>query len=139
MVDRVSDIVSGFDGQGGAESFADYGQWESWQAERTLPVSSSGRSTPLVLGGDFPLPAKKKLSYLDAREYAGIEQRIADAEQVLESKRAELKNPAIASDSASLVAAHAEMEAAQKDLDTLYARWAELEEKAGNLPRSHSR
>jgi hypothetical protein len=27
------------------------------------------------------------------------------------------------------------MEQAQKDLDTLYARWAELEEKAGSLSR----
>jgi hypothetical protein len=32
------------------------------------------------------LPAKKKLSYLEAREYAGIEQRISAAEQVLERK-----------------------------------------------------
>jgi hypothetical protein len=31
------------------------------------------------------------------------------------------------------------MEAAQRNLDELYARWAELEEKAGNLPHSCSR
>lgn len=140
MLDRVSNIVLGLDGQGGAESFAGYQQWESWQAERKLAVNVSGRSTSLVPGFvDSSLPAKKKLSYLEAREYAGIEPRIADAEQVLESKRAELENPAIASDGSRLVAAHAEMEKAQKDLDALYVRWAELEEKAGNLPRSHSR
>ena len=34
MLDRVSTIVLGLDGQGGAESFADYSQWEAWQAER---------------------------------------------------------------------------------------------------------
>ena len=34
MLDRVSNIVLGLDGQGGAESFADYSQWELWQAER---------------------------------------------------------------------------------------------------------
>ncbi len=135
MLDRVSNIVLGLDGQGGAESFADYQQWESWQAERKPAVNASGRPG----FADSPLPPKKKLSYLEAREYAGIEQRIADAEQLLQSQRAELENPAIASDGSRLVAAHAEMEEAQKDLDTLYARWAELEEKAGNLPRSHSR
>jgi len=58
---------------------------------------------------------------------------------VLQSKRAELENPAIASEGTRLVAAYAEMEAAQKDLDALYARWAELEAKAGDLARSHSR
>jgi ABC transport system ATP-binding/permease protein len=81
--------------------------------------------------------SSKKLSYLEAREYTGIEQRIAAAEQKLQAKRAELEDPAIASDGTRLVAAHAAMEAAQKDLDALYARWAELEEKAGSLPTSH--
>jgi ATP-binding cassette subfamily F protein uup len=140
MLDRVSNIVIGLDGQGGAENFADYAQWESWQAEGKLAVKPSGRSTSLAQEfTDSALPPKKKLSYLEAREYAGIEQRIVDAERVLESKRTELDNPAIASDGPRLVAAHAEMEAAQKALDILYARWAELEDKACDLPRSHSR
>jgi hypothetical protein len=57
---------------------------------------------------------------------------------MLESKRAELEDPAIASDGSRLVTAQDEMERAKKDLDTLYTRWAELEEKGGNVPRSHS-
>jgi ATP-binding cassette subfamily F protein uup len=140
MLDRVSTIVLGLDGQGAAESFADYAQWESWQAERKLAASTSVRSRPPAPApADFPFPQKKKLSYMEAREYAGIEQRIADAEQVLESKRSELENPAIASDGLKLVTAHAAMEAAQKELDALYVRWAELEQKAGDLARSRPR
>ena len=81
------------------------------------------------------IQANKKLSYKDAREYASIEQRIIDAERLLQDKRAELENPAISSDGPRLVAAHAEMEKAQKNLDALYKVWAELEEKAGNLQR----
>jgi len=77
------------------------------------------------------MPARKKLSYLEGREYDGIEQRIAAAGQLLESKRAQLEDPAIASDGPCLLALHAEVEAAQKDLDALYARWAELEAKSG--------
>src|SRR3954469_17039279 len=34
MLDRVSSVVLGLDGQGGAESFADYAQWASWQSGR---------------------------------------------------------------------------------------------------------
>jgi ATP-binding cassette subfamily F protein uup len=140
MLDRVSNIVLGLDGQGSAESFADYAQWESWQAERKAGMKTPVRSTALVPGSsESSASAKKKLSYLEAREYAGIEQRIADAEQLLQSKRAEMENPAIASDGSRLVAAHSEMESAQKDLDALYARWSELEGKAGNLPRSRTR
>ena len=76
---------------------------------------------------------------MEAREYAGIEQRIVDAEHLLQTRRAELENPAIASDGPRLLAAHAEMEKAQNDLNTLYELWSELEEKAGNLPQSRTR
>jgi ATP-binding cassette subfamily F protein uup len=70
-----------------------------------------------------------KLSYLEAREYETIEQRVAQAEQVLQAKREQLEDPAIGSDSQRLVAAQAEMEKAQGNVDRLYARWAELEKK----------
>jgi ATP-binding cassette subfamily F protein uup len=70
---------------------------------------------------------------LEAREYAGLERRIVDAEQLLRSKQVELEDPAIANNGPRLVTIHAEMEAAQRNLDELYARWAELEEKSGNF------
>ncbi len=44
MLDRVSTIVLGLDGQGSAESFADYSQWESWQAERKRPAKPARSS-----------------------------------------------------------------------------------------------
>jgi ABC transport system ATP-binding/permease protein len=137
LLDRVSTVVLGLDGQRYAESFANYAQWESWQEERKRATSQAGPSTRVVPTlSEPPGQGQKKLSYLEAREYAGIEQRISEAERELRSKRAELEDPAIASDAPRLVAAQAAMEAAQRDLDALYARWAELEEKAGSfLPR----
>src|SRR5439155_7896008 len=87
MLDRVSNVVLGLDGEGNAETFADYSQWESWQGERKSAVKAPVRAAV----SDSPAPAKKKLSYLDSREYAGIEQRIIDAEQLLQTKRAALE------------------------------------------------
>jgi ATP-binding cassette subfamily F protein uup len=131
MLDRISNIVLGLDGRGGAESFADYMQWEAWCSERAPAEKLPARSAAVASFSSGPaVPARKKLSYLESREYAGIEQRIADAEELLRDKQAELENPAIASDGPKLLAAHSALEAAQKDLDALYARWAELEEKA---------
>jgi ATP-binding cassette subfamily F protein uup len=133
MLDRVSTVVLGLDGRGSAESFADYSQWEAWQAESKRPakvgVSSDLRSTT---GAESPSSAtgKKKLSYLEAREFATIEQRVADADQRLQTKRAQLEDPAIASDGPRLLNAHTEMEEAQAELDALYTRWAELERKS---------
>lgn len=136
LLDRVSTIVLGLDGQGGAESFADYGQWEVWQAERRRTPNENMTSSRLIPDSSAPrVQTQTKLSYLEAREYAGIEQRITEAEQRLQSKRTALEDPAIASDGPRLVAAQAEMEAAQNDLDTLYRRWAQLQEKAESLSR----
>jgi len=44
MLDRLSNIVVGLDGQGSAESFADYSQWESWQVGRTSAMKAKARS-----------------------------------------------------------------------------------------------
>jgi ATP-binding cassette subfamily F protein uup len=137
LLDRVSTVVLGLDGQSSAEIFADYTQWESWQAERNRSARDTDLATRPVPASSKPGPqAPKKLSYLEAREYASIEQRITDAEQVLLSKRADLEDPKIASDGPKLIAAQTEMESAQRNLDALYERWAELEGKAGSLPRS---
>jgi ATP-binding cassette subfamily F protein uup len=129
MLDRVSSIVLGLDGRGGAESFADYQQWEVWQAESKQSAKTAARSIPRAASSAEMLPAKSKLAYLEAREYASIEERVAEAEQVLQAKREQLEDPAIASDGPRLLTAHAEMEEAQNAVDELYARWSELEKK----------
>jgi ATP-binding cassette subfamily F protein uup len=132
MLDRVSTMVLGLDGRGGAEAFADYLQWEEWQAESKQSVqtgsdgASQSKSAKTAEGS-----ARKKLSYLEAREFATIEQRIAQAEDTLEKKRAAAEDPKIASDAARLLSAHAEMDEAQKTVNDLYSRWAELEGKQG--------
>jgi ATP-binding cassette subfamily F protein uup len=130
LLDRVSTIVLGLDGQGSAEAFADYSQWEEWQAEQEKPVKDNRRmadsSRNTASSG-----SKKKLSYLEAREYSTIEERIAQAEQLRDEKRAALEDPAIARDASRLVSAHTDLEKAQEDLDAMYSRWAELEAKQG--------
>ena len=93
MLDRVSTTVLGLDGLGGVERFADYAQWEAWQAER-VQASKAGsleRKPHTSASSASAAPTKKKLSYLEAREYATIEERISEAEQVLQRKRAELE------------------------------------------------
>jgi ATP-binding cassette subfamily F protein uup len=121
LLDRVSTIVLGLDGKGNAETFADYSQWAAWQADRqqsrAKPVSTTSR----------PASPKKKLSYLDTREYEAIEQRIDEAERMLEAKRAELQDPDVTRDGRRLQEVFREMEEAQKTVDHLYSRWAELE------------
>ena len=129
MLDRVSTIVLGLDGLGEAERFADYAQWESWQEQRLQSTQSTTRVTARAETTESAASSKKRLSYLEAREYASIEERVAAAEQVLEEKRSAAGDPAIASDATRLMTAHAELQEAQEEVDKLYARWAELEKK----------
>ncbi len=129
MLDRVSTTVLGLDGRGRAERFADYSQWEAWMSESQAVKEPTGAEKPR--SREQSALTRKKLSYMEAREYSTIEQRIADAEELLQARRAVLDDPAIASDAPRILAAQAELDQAQKVVDQLYERWHALEEKAG--------
>jgi ATP-binding cassette subfamily F protein uup len=133
MLDRVSNIVLGLDGKGHARTFADYAQWEEWKgsdsgyaaAQQAAANSAKAGSESKSAGG------KKKLSYLEQREFDGIEERVDKADQRMSAAHDRLEDPAVTSNPTLLTEALAEMEAAQHEHDAVYARWAELTEKAG--------
>jgi ATP-binding cassette subfamily F protein uup len=134
LLDRVSNVVLGLDGEGAAKRFADFAQWQVWQRSRQL----KNKSSAVAPGPRPPMPAeapeaaaKKKLSYAEAREFAAIEARIAHAEREMNARRAALENPEVVGDHLAFRDTCAQFEEAQKLVDTLYARWAELEQKKG--------
>jgi ATP-binding cassette subfamily F protein uup len=132
MLDRVSTVVLGLDGLGNAERFADYSQWDAWQRLQLLRAKPAAGATSRPGGGTDTIqafPAKKKLSYKEAREIAAIEERISQAEQQLHEKQTALGDPQIMGDRVRLQRALSEMDEALKAVDHLYGRWAELEQK----------
>jgi len=140
LLDRVSNIVFGLDGFGGAERFADYFQWEEWKGQnqrlraRGLAPGGTNGSAPsreehASAANPSQAASRKKLTYKEAREFELMEKTIHEAEANLQEKLAALREPEIASDPSKLHAASVELERAQKAVDTLYARWAELEGK----------
>jgi ATP-binding cassette subfamily F protein uup len=133
MLDRVSTVVLGLDGLGSAERFADYSQWEAWQRAQQSNLMArapdANRPPRAASAAATPAVAKKKLSYAEAREFSSIESRIGEAEQLLQARRGALEDSAVTSDRMRLQNACSELEEAQKALDALYARWAELEQK----------
>jgi ATP-binding cassette subfamily F protein uup len=143
LLNRVSSTVLGLDGRGNVGRFADYAQWEDWLAERDRSEQNGqsadkgrradGSSSTQRTGTD-PEPgsgSKKKLSYLEAREFASIEKQVEVSDARLAAARDHVEDPQIATDAAALQKALAELDAAQHENDTLYARWAELTEKNG--------
>ncbi len=134
LLNRVASIVLGLDGRGGIGQFADYGQWETWLDEER-ETGHKIDPPPLVSEAAdeaAPTPAtRKKLSYIEAREFAAIERRVEESDSRLAAARERVEDPAIASDASALQQALAELDKAQDENDGLYQRWAELTEKAG--------
>ncbi len=126
MLDRVSTLVLGLDGEGNAERFSDYSQWENWQTERKKIKAKAQVGTK---SAPAAAPVKKKLSYMEKRDFETIEQRVEEAERVLNSKRDQLEDPQVVSDPKRLQESLEELDTAQAALDALYERWAELEAK----------
>jgi ATP-binding cassette subfamily F protein uup len=126
MLDRVSTVVLGLNGEGGAEVFADYSQWEHARAVKPARVQKDRPEA-------YPTAAKKRLGYLEAREWEQMEHRILEAEQTLEAARAALQSPEVVSDGVALQQRYVEMQAAEAEVEKLYARWAELEKQKSGV------
>jgi ATP-binding cassette subfamily F protein uup len=127
LLDRVSTAVLGLDGQGGAELFADYWQWQQ-AAERRPEPREQKEAAPERRES---APAKKKLSYLEAREWEQMESRVLEAEQELKAVEAEMQSPEVVSDGLRLHDCYERMQQAEAKVEALYERWAELEAKQG--------
>ena len=126
MLDRVSNVVLGLDGAGGAGSFADYGQWEDWKREREQEKLAASRPAKSDAAASSGNGKKKKLTYLEQREWDTIETRIEEAEAVVAAKHELVEDPAVVTDPTKLTAAIAAAATAQEAVDALYVRWGEL-------------
>ena len=129
LLDRVTQSVLGLDGRGNAALFADYMQWEQWRET----TSTAAQPKPVASEPAKPAApaAKKKLSYMEQREFDSIDASIEAADERLAAAKIRIEDPVVATDPAALTEALAELEAAQAEHDRLLERWVELSEKAG--------
>lgn len=124
LLDRVSTILLALDGTGRGVFFADYAQWEA--------VQKMVAPEPRLVS---PKPSRResnqapRLSSREKREWEQMEERILEAEEILAACQRAVDDPAVASDPVALQERYATLEAARVSVDTLYTRWAELEEK----------
>jgi len=126
MLERVSTLILALDGEGGAEAFADYAQWEAARSSRTPAPREVDGAAP---GYERARQRPKRLGYLEQREWDGMERAILDAETEAEECARAVEDSAIASDAVALQARYAALAAARAAVDRLYTRWAELEAK----------
>src|SRR5215831_13879599 len=124
MLDRVSTSILVLDGEGGAQTFADYTQWEAARDE-AIAARRARMAPPAVRERQRP----KRLGYLEQREWEGMEDAIVAAETAAEACRMAAEDPAVGSDALELQRRYAALEQARAEVARLYDRWADLESK----------
>ena len=126
LLDRLSTELLGLDGRGGAAVYADREQYErARSAGREPAVSTKAKAA----AAPPPAVKGKKLSYMEQREFDGIEAKVLAAEEALEATQAQMGDPGVMADRARMAAAAKAAAAAQDLVDRLYTRWQELEGK----------
>jgi ATP-binding cassette subfamily F protein uup len=134
LLDRVTNAVLGLDGLGNSALFADYVQWESWRDGQLCAASGGAAAETPQRAQAGPAasaapPARKKLSYLEQREYDAIEARIDEADARLRAAEQRIQAPEVVINPQALIKALAEFEEAKADHHAVYERWVELTEK----------
>jgi ABC transport system ATP-binding/permease protein len=131
LLDRVTNAVLGLDGRGNSALFADYLQWEAWRDERSESGVAVEETVQSVAATPTSSAPRRKLSYLEQREYDGIEARIEEVDARLLAAEQRIEDPEVVTDPEALTAALAEVEKAKAEHEVVYERWIELTEKIG--------
>lgn len=131
MLERLSTVLLGLDGQGESRQFASLSQWAAWQkasddrATESLKVS---QPTKPSVAKAAPVPARK-LTYNEQREWDQMESKIHAAEAAVAELEKRMNDPDLLADHRKLQEHCRTLEAQQAEVARLYDRWAALEAK----------
>ena len=131
LLDRVCHRLLGFGGRQGVSYYADY---EQWLEDLPEPVKKeevkekSGQKNGKASEQD---KGKGRLSYMDQREYDRIEETINTQENLVAELEQMMGRPDVAADPQKLDECWQKLETARLEVERLYHRWDELEEKKG--------
>lgn len=133
FMDQVCDQIYYFTEENGEMiPFQGYFQWDEWNNQRQSSSKKSTKTSQPETPPTVSVPAssskKTKLSYKEQREFDQIEATIAQAEAKLTTIQKELASLTPA-DYKKLMQLTEEISAQEQKIQSLYARWQELESK----------
>jgi ATP-binding cassette subfamily F protein uup len=131
MLDRVCDLVLGFDGNGEVNYYGDYAQWLSRLENRKKNDVQGGAKKEVVRQKSKPT----KLSYMDQRDYDTIEERIETLEEEQQMLQKKIEAPEVASNPDELQKYWQQLSDVEAQVEILYQRWDELEAKQAELSK----
>lgn len=124
MLDQIATVILGLGTGSDSQLFADYRQWEQFQAEQ-----QTKEKTPIEAKQAPEKKEKrdqsKKMNYAEKREWDQMEQKILSLEEEIGHLQQQIQS-ASATQLSTVCQA---LDGKQQELEKLYQRWAELEEK----------
>jgi ABC transport system ATP-binding/permease protein len=138
FLDKVATGLIVFEGNGVLHRHAgNYDLYRRLRAEKeaeaaAAPAPGAGRRSASAPVQSAPAEAKRRLTYREQKELAGMEAAILAAESRRDELAAALADPALyaGAHDGGVARLGEEFRAASETVDALYARWAELEEGA---------
>ncbi len=127
MLDRISTTLLSINGDGTSTYYADYEQWQT--AQKSLAKNGAKQEEKKITAPASPAQKSKKLTFKEQFELDKMEENIFKAEEILHTCQAEMNSPEVISNPIKLTDVCARLGAAQNEVDKLYKRWTELEEK----------
>jgi ABC transport system ATP-binding/permease protein len=128
FMDQVVDEIYAPSNEGFVQ-FQGLKQWEEWfrrEMNSSKTKAAPGKASASTTAAKS---AKKKLSYLEQREFDQMEAKIQQVEARLHELSTETLKPENLSQPLLLVKLGREMAETQKEIEALYSRWSELENK----------
>lgn len=128
MLDRVCTEILGLDGDGRVGRYGDTGQWQAAQARR-----ASGSEENVAKRNSKKTRKQADPTALTASEQKELEEMeatIQEADERVEDCVRSSQDPEVAGDHIEAQERWTELEAARSYVNSLYARWEELEAKS---------
>ncbi len=127
LLERTATTLLSLDGRGNASVFADLTQWENARKVQQKADAAAKKAAKPAAASTPAKPAKRKLTWKELKELEGMEAAILQAEDDVETWQAKIADPTVQSDHEAMATACESLATAQREVDRLYARWAELE------------
>ncbi len=129
LLDQVCHQILGFDGNGGVHYYGDYEQYLLAVDNRKNGQKKVAKTELKKSGGERSRKKPSRLSYLEQREYDSMEEKITEAESEELDLKQFMESPEAESDPDLLHEYWLKLEKVQSQIQALYSRWDELEQK----------
>ena len=130
MLDQLSTVILGLGTQSDTQLFADYRQWEQFQADKARLEKEQAK--PKAEKKEAPARGEerpKKMNFSEKREWEQMEGKILALENEIEHLHSVVQDPALLVQTDKLQQACESLSEKQHALEKLYQRWQELEMK----------